>query len=39
MNRWQSVMRREVRFVLNMKWFNWIGLISLKEFSLSALTP
>jgi len=39
MTRWQSVMRREVRFVLNRKWFDRIGLISLQEFSPSALSP
>jgi hypothetical protein len=39
MARWQSVMRREVRFVLNRKWFDRLGLISLQEFSPSALSP
>ena len=35
----QSVERREVRFVLNRKWFDRIGLVSLQEFSPAALTP
>lgn len=39
MARWQSVMRREVRFVLNVDWFKNIGLISLQEFSQSASSP
>jgi len=39
MNRWQSVMRREVRFVLDLKWFKRYGLFSLQGLSPSALTP
>jgi group II intron reverse transcriptase/maturase len=39
MNRWQSVARTEVRFVLNRKWFDRIGLISLQEVAPPTLTP
>ena len=39
MARWHSVMQREVRFVLNRQWFDRMGLISLQEFSPSALSP
>ena len=31
MNRWQSVMRRPVRFVMNLKWFRERGLIFLHD--------
>ena len=31
MNRWQSVMRRPVRFVLNVDWFRRLGLIFLHD--------
>jgi RNA-directed DNA polymerase len=31
MNRWQSVQRKEVRFVMNLKWFKRQGLIFLSE--------
>ncbi len=33
MNRWQSVNRTEVRFVMNLKWFRAQGLISLHDFT------
>jgi len=39
MNRWQSVMREEVRFVMDRKWFDKYGLITLQEYSCSSLTP
>ncbi len=35
MNRWQSVMRRPVRFVLNVEWFRKLGLIFLHDFTLA----
>jgi group II intron reverse transcriptase/maturase len=33
MNRWQSVMRKEVRFVMDLKWFRRQGLIFLHDFT------
>ena len=33
MNRWQSVMRKEVRFVMNLQWFRRQGLIFLHDFT------
>ena len=33
MNRWQSVMRRPVRFVLNLKWFRRQGLLFLHDYT------
>ena len=39
MNRWQSVMREEVRFVMDRKWFDKFGLITLQQYSCSTLTP
>ena len=33
MNRWQSVMRKEVRFVLNLKWIRKQGLMLLHDFT------
>ena len=33
MNKWQSVHRRTVRFVMNLKWFRKQGLIFLKDFT------
>ncbi len=33
MNRWQSVERKEVRFVMNLKWFKKQGLIFLHDFT------
>jgi group II intron reverse transcriptase/maturase len=38
MDRWQSVMRREVRIVLDLEWFKRMGLLSLHEFSPSAIS-
>jgi len=37
MNKWQSVTRREVRFVMNNEWFSKLGLISLHNFTLATL--
>lgn len=34
MNRWQSVMRRPVRFVMNLNWFRERGLVFLHDFTL-----
>jgi group II intron reverse transcriptase/maturase len=33
MNKWQSVMRKEVRFVMNLKWFRRQGLTFLHDFT------
>jgi RNA-directed DNA polymerase len=33
MNKWQSVHRRPVRFVLNLEWFRKQGLIFLNDFT------
>jgi RNA-directed DNA polymerase len=33
MNRWQSVERKEVRFVMNLEWFNAKGLVFLNDFT------
>ena len=35
MNRWQSVMRRPVRFVLNREWFRDRGLVFLHDFTVA----
>jgi RNA-directed DNA polymerase len=35
MNRWQSVMRRPVRFVMNLNWFRERGLIFLHDFTIA----
>ena len=35
MNRWQSVMRRPVRFVLNLDWFRARGLVFLHDFTVA----
>jgi len=35
MNRWQSVMRRPVRFVMNLEWFRERGLVSLHDFTIA----
>ena len=35
MNRWQSVMRRPVRFVLNLEWFRARGLVFLHDFTVA----
>jgi len=37
MANWQSVMRREVRFVMNTEWFRNRGLISLHDFTQATL--
>jgi group II intron reverse transcriptase/maturase len=37
MNKWQSVSRKEVRFVMNLEWFRMQGLISLNDFTNRAL--
>jgi RNA-directed DNA polymerase len=33
MNRWQSVNRKEVRFVMNLYWFRMQGLVFLNDFT------
>jgi len=33
MNKWQSVSRKEVRFVMNLQWFRMHGLIFLNDFT------
>ncbi len=38
MSKWQSVTRPQVRFVLNVKWFRQMGLISLDRFTERNLT-
>ncbi len=35
MNRWQSVMKRPVRFVMNLNWFRARGLIFLHDFTIA----
>jgi group II intron reverse transcriptase/maturase len=35
MNRWQSVMRRPVRFVMNLDWFKERGLVFLHDFTIA----
>jgi RNA-directed DNA polymerase len=35
MNRWQSVMRRPVRFVMNLNWFRERGLLFLHDFTIA----
>ncbi len=35
MNRWQSVMRRPVRFVMDLTWFRERGLVFLQDFTLA----
>ena len=37
MNKWQSVHRRAVRFVMNLKWFRRQGLVFLKDFTKRSL--
>jgi RNA-directed DNA polymerase len=39
MNKWQSVERTQVRFVMNLKWFKRQGLISLESFTRRPLEP
>lgn len=36
MNRWQSVVRREVRYVLNLEWFRQRNLVFLHDFTQAA---
>ena len=35
MNRWQSVTRRPVRFVMNLEWFRMRGLVFLHDFTIA----
>jgi RNA-directed DNA polymerase len=35
MDKWQSVIRKEVRFVMNLGWFREQGLIFLDDFTLA----
>ena len=37
MDKWQSVLRKEVRFVMNLKWFRKQGLMFLHDFTKVAL--
>ena len=37
MNKWQSVHRRAVRFVMNLKWFRRQGLVFLNDFTKRSL--
>jgi RNA-directed DNA polymerase len=37
MNKWQSVHRRAVRFVMNLKWFRKQGLVFLNDFTKRSL--
>ena len=37
MNKWQSVERKEVRFVMNLKWFRSQGLVFLDDFTQQTL--
>lgn len=39
MNKWQSVDRREVRFVLNLEWFRQKGLLFLHDFTQATPGP
>jgi len=39
MNKWQSVTRKEVRFVMNNEWFSKLGLISLHNFTIATFKP
>ena len=39
MNKWQSVERTQVRFVLNLKWFKRQGLLFLDDFTRKPLEP
>jgi group II intron reverse transcriptase/maturase len=39
MNKWQSVKRTQVRFVMNLKWFKRQGLLSLESFTRKSLEP
>lgn len=37
MNKWQSVNRKEVRFVMNLEWFRKLGLLFLHDFTMTTL--
>jgi hypothetical protein len=37
MNKWQSVMRIEVRAVMNLEWFRQLGLLHLHDFTTATL--
>ena len=37
MDKWQSVMRREVRFAMNLQWFRKLGLVFLNDFTKATL--
>lgn len=39
MNRWQSINRKEVRFVMNLAWFRKLGLVFLHDSTLATLKP
>jgi hypothetical protein len=39
MNKWQSVTRKEVRFVLNLQWFRRHGLFFLHDFTVAQSQP
>ena len=39
MNKWQSVMRKEVRFVMNLDWFRKLDLVFLHDFTQATLKP
>ncbi len=39
MNKWQSVMRTEVRLVMNLDWFRKLGLVFLHDFTRATLKP
>ncbi len=39
MNKWQSVERKEVRFVLNLQWFRRLGLLPLHDFTRATPGP
>lgn len=39
MNKWQSTMRKEVRFVMNLEWFRKLGLVFLHDFTQATLKP
>lgn len=39
MNKWQSINRKEVRFVMNLAWFRKLGLVFLHDSTLATLKP
>jgi len=39
MNKWQSVLMQEVRFVLNVDWVRTLGLVFLHDFTRATLKP